>query len=75
MELCRDGQGLFELAMKHIYGDGVPEDNELAVKLWTEECFWEWNGTQAHNMIAPIASEIPWHETAAFCIECNATGI
>ena len=36
MELCRDGQGLFELAMKHIYGDGVPEDNELAVKLLTE---------------------------------------
>jgi len=36
MELCRDSQGLFELAMKHIYGDGVPEDNELAVKLLTE---------------------------------------
>lgn len=27
------GQGLYELAMKHIYGDGVPEDNELAVKM------------------------------------------
>ena len=27
------GQGLYELAMKHIYGNGVPEDNELAVKL------------------------------------------
>ena len=24
---------LFELAMKHIYGDGVPEDNELAFEL------------------------------------------
>ncbi len=36
MELCRDSQGLFELAMKHIYGDGVPEDNELAVNLLTE---------------------------------------
>ena len=34
------GQGLYELAMKHIYGDGVPEDNELAVKLLT----------QAHDM-------------------------
>lgn len=36
MELRRDSRGLFELAMKHIYGDGVPEDNELAVKLLTE---------------------------------------
>ena len=36
IELCRDGQGLFELAMKHIYGDGVPEDNTLAVKLLAE---------------------------------------
>ena len=34
------GDGLYELAMKHIYGDGVPEDNELAVKLLT----------QAHDM-------------------------
>lgn len=33
-------QKLYELAMKCIYGDGVPEDNELAVKLLT----------QAHNM-------------------------
>ena len=35
-----DAQELFELAMKHIYGDGIPEDNELAVKLLT----------QAHDM-------------------------
>lgn len=28
-------QELYELAMKHIYGDSVPEDNELAVKLLT----------------------------------------
>lgn len=34
------GQDLFETAMKYIYGDGVPEDNELAVKLLT----------QAHDM-------------------------
>ena len=34
------GQGLYELAMKHIYGDGVAENNELAVKLLT----------QAHDM-------------------------
>lgn len=27
------GQELFELAMRHIYGDGVPEDNDLATKL------------------------------------------
>lgn len=33
-------QALYELAVKHIYGDGVPEDNELAVKLLT----------QAHDM-------------------------
>lgn len=25
-----NAQELYELAMKHIYGDGVPEDNELA---------------------------------------------
>lgn len=36
MEMCLDAQGLYELAMKHIYGDGVPEDNELAVKLLTQ---------------------------------------
>ena len=35
-----EGQELFELAMRHIYGDGVPEDNELALKLLT----------QAHDM-------------------------
>ena len=35
-----NAQGLYELAMKHIYGEGVPEDNELAVKLLT----------QAHDM-------------------------
>lgn len=35
-----DAQALFELAMKHIYGDGVAEDNALAVKLLA----------QAHDM-------------------------
>lgn len=40
MEMCRDAQSLYELAMKHIYGDGVPEDNDLALKLLT----------QAHDM-------------------------
>lgn len=29
------GKSLYELAMKHIYGDGVEEDNEQAVKLLT----------------------------------------
>lgn len=29
-------QELYELAMKHIYGDGVAEDNDLAAKLLTE---------------------------------------
>ncbi|MBR2066817.1 MAG: sel1 repeat family protein [Solobacterium sp.] len=33
-------QQIYELAMKHIYGDGVEEDNELATKLLT----------QAHDM-------------------------
>lgn len=28
-----NAQELFERAMKHIYGDGVPEDNDLATKL------------------------------------------
>ena len=28
-----NGQELFELAMRHIYGDGVPEDNDLATEL------------------------------------------
>ena len=35
-----DGQELYQLAMKHIYGDGVAEDNALALKLLT----------QAHDM-------------------------
>ncbi len=34
--LLRDSQGLYELAMRHIYGNGVPEDNEFAVKLLTQ---------------------------------------
>ena len=33
----KEAQALFEQAMKHIYGDGVPEDNELAVKLLTAD--------------------------------------
>lgn len=39
MENKTEAQCLYELAMKHIYGDGVPEDNELAVKLltWAQE--------------------------------------
>ena len=35
-----DAQELYDLAIKHIYGDGVPEDNDLATKLLT----------QAHDM-------------------------
>lgn len=31
--LIHDPQDLYELAMKHIYGNGVPEDNDLATKL------------------------------------------
>lgn len=40
IEMRADAQTLYHLAMKHIYGDGVSEDNELAVKLLT----------YAHNM-------------------------
>ncbi len=29
----KNAQNLFQLAMKHIYGDGVPEDNDLAFRL------------------------------------------
>lgn len=36
MEENMDGQELYQLAMKHIYGDGVPEDNDLAFKLLTQ---------------------------------------
>ena len=25
-------------------------DIKVGKLLWTEECFWEWNGTQAHNI-------------------------
>lgn len=32
-----NAQELFELAMKHIYGDGVPEDNDLATKLLIQD--------------------------------------
>lgn len=35
-----NAQELYELAMKHIYGDGVSENNDLALKLLT----------QAHDM-------------------------
>lgn len=31
-----EAQELYELAMKHIYGAGVPEDNDLAAKLLTQ---------------------------------------
>ena len=31
-----NAQEIYELAMKHIYGDGVPEDNELALRLLTQ---------------------------------------
>ncbi len=32
----QDAQVLYELAMKHIYGNGVPEDNERALELLTK---------------------------------------
>lgn len=33
---AEDAQRLYELAMKYIYGDGVPENNEYAVELLTQ---------------------------------------
>ena len=33
-----DAQELYELAMKHLYGDGVPEDNDFATKLLIRAC-------------------------------------
>ncbi|MBQ8813944.1 MAG: DUF5596 domain-containing protein [Lachnospiraceae bacterium] len=36
MKNMREAESTYQLAMKHIYGDGVPEDNELAVNLLTE---------------------------------------
>ena len=44
--MTQDPQELFELAMKHIYGDGVEEDNVLALKLLT----------QAHDLGHPEAT-------------------
>ena len=35
IEMSADAQAIYELAMKHIYGDGVSEDNDLATKLLT----------------------------------------
>lgn len=35
-EISMTAQEMFELAMKHIYGDGVPEDNDLAFELLTK---------------------------------------
>ena len=40
LESERTAQEIFELAMKHIYGDDVPDDNDLAFELLT----------QAHDM-------------------------
>lgn len=34
MEIC-SAQDLFDLAMRYIYGNGVPEDNEMAADLLT----------------------------------------
>ena len=32
------------------YKEETDADIEVGRLLWTEECFWEWNGRQAHNI-------------------------
>lgn len=32
------------------YKEETGADIEVGRLLWTEECFWEWNGTQRHNI-------------------------
>ncbi len=32
------------------YKEETGADIKVGKLLWTEECFWEWNGTQAHNI-------------------------
>lgn len=32
------------------YKEETRADIKVEKLLWTEECFWEWNGTQAHNI-------------------------
>ena len=32
------------------YREETGADIKVGKLLWTEECFWEWNGTQAHNI-------------------------
>ena len=32
------------------YKEETGADINVVKLLWTEECFWEWNGTQAHNI-------------------------
>ena len=32
------------------YKEETGADIQVEKLLWTEECFWEWNGTQAHNI-------------------------
>lgn len=32
------------------YREETGAEIKVGKLLWTEECFWEWNGTQAHNI-------------------------
>ena len=32
------------------YQEETGADIKVGKLLWTEECFWEWNGTQSHNI-------------------------
>lgn len=45
-------------------------DIKVEKLLWTEECFWEWNGTQAHNIafyyLIQLADESDIPDTGEF---------
>ena len=54
---CNAGSELFDLAMKHIYGNGVPEDNELAAELLIQA--YELGHVEATNI--PVLSHLFIH--------------
>lgn len=39
-----------EAALLREYREETGAEIRVERLLWTEECFWEWNGTQAHNI-------------------------
>lgn len=39
-----------ENALKREFGEEMGIDIHITRLLWTEECFWHWNGRQMHNL-------------------------